>query len=359
MRLRPPTLMSLATDVIAVRGDDGLLHCTAFHVYYKLPSSDRSVVQWLLSRSAVQHLRGTIRDGDGSERGGDGAGSATTFARTLLSTIGVVPAQQPPPSNEQQQEQLEEEEQQLVEKVAEAIEEQGRVEEEEEEEQGHAAQEELQVERKGVEVYVNGVHAPSLAMVVDGKGQCAFATGTTQPAPTTLAGLPLRPGKNALAFKYDDDEHTVEVEASLWLWGAHDTLVVSDIDGTISASDVRGYIQSVHLNRYEHTHSGVCRLYSHLAEGHGARFLYLTSRPLSLLPASRAYIKGATQDGGHRLPDGPIICSPYSLVKVRFLGFQRSMSTAWEGNRACGSSFRSMDNPTNAPQSNRRCCTRS
>ena len=325
--------MSLATDVIAVRGDDGLLHCTAFHVYYKLPSSDRSVVQWLLSRSAVQQLRGTVRDGDGSEKGSDGvgAGSATTFARTLLSSIGVVPAQQPPRSDEQQQEQLEEEEEQLVEKVAEAIKEQGRV--EEEEEQGQAAQEEQVVERKGVEVYVNGAHAPSLAMVVDGKGQCAFAaTGTAQPAPSTLAGLSLRPGKNALAFKYDDT-HTVE--AALWLWGAHDTLVVSDIDGTISASDVRGYIQSVHLNRYEHTHSGVCRLYSHLVEGHGARFLYLTSRPLSLLPASRAYIKGATQDGGHRLPDGPIICSPYSLAKVRFWRFERSMSIAWDGDRAC------------------------
>lgn len=303
--------MSLATDVIAVRGEDGQLHCSAFHVYYKLPSSDRSVVQWLLSRSAVQQLRGTIRPDAAAEEAAGSDGAANTFARTLLSTIGVVPAQAPPRSaDEEEQAEQRQAEQQLVEEVAEAIAEQDRAAaasaEEEQEEQG---------ERKGVEVYVNGTHAPSLEMVVDAKGQCAFAaTGTAQPAPSAMAGLQLRPGQNDLLFKYDS---TMEVVASLWLWDAHDTVIVSDIDGTISASDVRGYINTVHLQRYEHTHSGVCRLYSHLAEAHGGRFLYLTSRPLSLLPATRAYIKGAVQDG-HRLPDGPIICSPYSMAKVLY-----------------------------------------
>jgi phosphatidate phosphatase LPIN len=128
-----------------------------------------------------------------------------------------------------------------------------------------------------------------------------------------LVGLPLKAGRNELEFRCGDN---ATVAASLWLWEAHTTLVISDIDGTISVSDVRGYINTVHLKRYEHTHAGVCRLYSHLAAAHDVRFLYLTSRPLSLLPATRAYLAGAVQDGGHRLPPGPIICSPYGLVKV-------------------------------------------
>lgn len=264
--------------MIAARSADGSIHVGAFQVYVKLPSSSASssVVQWLLTRPALQQL------------GITNSSSTDTAAVPSVEEAAAAP------------------EAGIEEEAAE----------------GQQQQQEPGPEDgpRTVDVLVNETLAPSLEMVADTKGQCAFtATGTAQPAPGALAGLPLRPGRNALEFKCGGGGGgaAVAVAASLWLWEAHHTLIVSDIDGTISVSDVRGYINTVHLNRYEHTHAGVCRLYSHLAEAHGVRFLYLTSRPLSLLPATRAYLDGAVQDpGGHRLPPGPVICSPYGLARV-------------------------------------------
>ena len=142
---------------------------------------------------------------------------------------------------------------------------------------------------------------------------------------------------------------------------------MSDVDGTVTKSDVRGVIDSVVTERYEYAHRGVCRFYSQLAlqhpseiagglgggggggqgQGQGAgrasgisggddggeenggegngedgsddeakgggaervnrgrgsggggrvRFLYLSSRPMSIVNSSRKYLRGLTQEG--------------------------------------------------------------
>ena len=109
----------------------------------------------------------------------------------------------------------------------------------------------------------------------------------------------------------------VSTKAKIHLWDAHDKVVVTDIDGTITKSDVIGYIDTVQLGKYDYTHQGICRLYSHLETNHQIRFVYLTSRPISLLDATRTYIEKCEQDG-HRLPVGPIFTSTDSLTRVLY-----------------------------------------
>jgi hypothetical protein len=109
----------------------------------------------------------------------------------------------------------------------------------------------------------------------------------------------------------------LRTRASLHHWHAHDRLVVSDIDGTITRSDVIGYIDTVQLRKYDYTHAGICRLYSHLASSHAVRFVYLTSRPISMLEPTRAYLEHCRQDG-HALPPGPIFTSTGTLSQVLY-----------------------------------------
>jgi phosphatidate phosphatase LPIN len=60
-------------------------------------------------------------------------------------------------------------------------------------------------------------------------------------------------------------------ESSLHLWSVNDDVVVSDIDGTITRSDVIGYIDTVQLGKYDYIHPGICQLYTHLHDQHKVR----------------------------------------------------------------------------------------
>eukprot|EP00804_Cyclotella_cryptica_P016506 CCRYP_004722-RA/>CCRYP_004722-RA protein AED:0.02 eAED:0.02 QI:106/1/1/1/0/0/2/1184/328 len=53
-------------------------------------------------------------------------------------------------------------------------------------------------------------------------------------------------------------------EAFLYLWSACDSVIVSDVDGTITKSDVRGVIDTVVQEKFAHIHSGVCKFFNEL-----------------------------------------------------------------------------------------------
>lgn len=95
-------------------------------------------------------------------------------------------------------------------------------------------------------------------------------------------------------------------------------LIIQFLAGTITKSDIRGYIDSVHLGNHEYTHQGIGRLFSHLHHAHHLRFVYLTSRPISLLEATRKYLANVYQEEGFRLPHGPVFTSMDSLTRVLY-----------------------------------------
>ena len=105
-------------------------------------------------------------------------------------------------------------------------------------------------------------------------------------------------------------------EANIFLWSVHDRIVISDIDGTVTKSDVRGVIDSIILKSNSYAHDGVCEFFSKIVneqqeengeeeetcdhdEDEGKRYsstkgqiriLYLSSRPISLISTTRTYL---------------------------------------------------------------------
>lgn len=117
-----------------------------------------------------------------------------------------------------------------------------------------------------------------------------------------LKTMHLQPGANAMAFTVNRATCT----ATLWYWKHDVPIVISDIDGTITKSDVLGHVLT-RVGR-DWTHQGVAKLYTEIA-ANGYNFLYLTSRSVGQADNTRAYLKGVVQDG-FRLPPGPVILSP-------------------------------------------------
>jgi len=119
-----------------------------------------------------------------------------------------------------------------------------------------------------------------------------------------LKSLNLNPGKNDVLFKISGiNKH---LEGTIYLWEETDKIIVSDVDGTITKSDVRGHIYT--LVGKDWTHSGIASLFSKIVKN-GYKIIYLTSRPLGQSTLTKKYLKQISQDS-YNLPDGPILHNP-------------------------------------------------
>ena len=117
-----------------------------------------------------------------------------------------------------------------------------------------------------------------------------------------LKGMNLKSGGNPMTFSVN----RATCSATLWYWKHDVPIVISDIDGTITKSDVLGHVLTS-IGR-DWTHQGVAKLYTEIS-ANGYNFLYLTSRSVGQADTTRGYIDGVVQDG-YKLPKGPIILSP-------------------------------------------------
>ncbi|KAJ3055774.1 hypothetical protein HK097_009344 [Rhizophlyctis rosea] len=127
-----------------------------------------------------------------------------------------------------------------------------------------------------------------------------------------LKFLKLKRGPNTITFSVKSGfQGTAICSAKMYLWGTDDKVVISDIDGTITKSDVFGHIFTM-VGR-DWTHSGIASLYTNIRKN-GYHIMYLTSRAIGQASATRDYLDGI-QQGGYQLPEGPIIMSPDRLLK--------------------------------------------
>lgn len=130
----------------------------------------------------------------------------------------------------------------------------------------------------------------------------------------------LKYGKNELIYKcYSRLTGEQSQQASIYLWNFNDKVVVSDVDGTITKSDVRG--QLLPIFGIDWTHEGVARLYS-LIVRNGYKIIYLSSRALSQVTSTKEYLDSISQQSnfyllfeidGWGIPQGPLIVNPGSL----------------------------------------------
>ena len=125
-----------------------------------------------------------------------------------------------------------------------------------------------------------------------------------------LAGLPLKEGPNEVSLSVVTRyQGTCSVDCTLYLWNYYDKIVISDIDGTITKSDVFGQIFPI-LGK-DWSQKGVTDLYSKI-EANGYRFIYLSARAIGQSNPTRALLQKIKQRN-ISLPDGPLLLAPLSL----------------------------------------------
>lgn len=119
---------------------------------------------------------------------------------------------------------------------------------------------------------------------------------------------------NQILQRYDYQEvNTIEFsdgeltsEGYLFCYNFKDKIVVSDIDGTITKSDIRGHLYTSMDKDY--THVGTAELFKKI-ENNGYKFIYLSARPVTMAKKTRRYISRINQNG-FKMPVSPVITSP-------------------------------------------------
>ncbi|KAI4903522.1 hypothetical protein NFI96_027566 [Prochilodus magdalenae] len=128
-----------------------------------------------------------------------------------------------------------------------------------------------------------------------------------------IARLKLKEGPNDVTFSITTQyQGTCRCDGTIYLWNWDDKVIISDIDGTITKSDVFGQILP-QLGK-DWTHQGIAKLYHSVAEN-GYKFLYCSARAIGMADMTRGYLQWVN-DGGTILPRGPLMLSPSSLFSA-------------------------------------------
>ena len=105
---------------------------------------------------------------------------------------------------------------------------------------------------------------------------------------------------------------TTRCKCHIYLWRYDDKVVISDIDGTITKSDVLGHI--LPIVGQDWAQSGVAQLFTKI-KNNGYRILYLSARAIGQARITRDYLRSVKQ-GDLSLPDGPLLLNPTSLLSA-------------------------------------------
>ncbi|XP_024388319.1 phosphatidate phosphatase PAH1 isoform X2 [Physcomitrium patens] len=130
------------------------------------------------------------------------------------------------------------------------------------------------------------------------------------PTSQMLAEMNLKEGSNRITFTFLTRVlGSQQVDARIYLWKWNTRVVISDVDGTITKSDVLGQVMP--LVGRDWTQSGVTRLFSAIKEN-GYEVMFLSARAISQAYLTRQFLLNLKQDG-EALPDGPVVISPDGL----------------------------------------------
>lgn len=128
-----------------------------------------------------------------------------------------------------------------------------------------------------------------------------------------IEALNLRNGTNEVEFSVTTAyQGTSRCTCYIFLWRYNDKIVISDVDGTITKSDVLGHLMP--LVGRDWAQLGVAELYSKIEEN-GYKILYLSARAIGQSRTTREYLRSIRQ-GDVNLPDGPLLLNPTSLLSA-------------------------------------------
>ncbi|XP_044020662.1 phosphatidate phosphatase LPIN1 isoform X3 [Aphidius gifuensis] len=128
-----------------------------------------------------------------------------------------------------------------------------------------------------------------------------------------IASLNLKEGPNEVVFSVTTAyQGTSRCKCHIYKWRWDDKIVISDIDGTITKSDVLGHILPIVGKDW--AQSGVAQLFTKI-KNNGYRLLYLSARAIGQARVTREYLKSIKQDD-LSLPEGPLLLNPTSLISA-------------------------------------------
>ena len=178
-------------------------------------------------------------------------------------------------------------------------------------------------EDKVVTIIVNGqVLVTNDALVLDDSGKATFASrdDSIYIESQEWKDANLNPGLNPGEFRVE--KFDVVIKFNVFLYNQSDKLVITDIDGTITQSDLKGHI----LPRFglDADHERVVEMF-HMIGQNGYKIVYLTARSiaqgnrpnrlLTLIQGTREYLFQTLQDqDGYSLPMGPVFLSPRTFI---------------------------------------------
>ncbi len=115
---------------------------------------------------------------------------------------------------------------------------------------------------------------------VAGSNSAAKVCYTKSLTPTLdqLEKLNLRSGVNDISFTVESKfQGKQTIMGKIFLWDYNKRIIISDVDGTITKSDMLGHVLP-RLGR-DWSHQGVAKLFTFISQNN-YEFLYLTSRPI-------------------------------------------------------------------------------
>ncbi|XP_015186582.1 PREDICTED: phosphatidate phosphatase LPIN3 isoform X2 [Polistes dominula] len=128
-----------------------------------------------------------------------------------------------------------------------------------------------------------------------------------------IASLNLKEGPNEVVFSVTTAyQGTTRCKCHIYRWRWDDKIVISDIDGTITKSDVLGHILPIVGKDW--AQSGVAQLFTKI-KNNGYKLLYLSARAIGQAKVTREYLKSIRQ-GDLSLPEGPLLLNPTSLISA-------------------------------------------
>jgi phosphatidate phosphatase LPIN len=148
-----------------------------------------------------------------------------------------------------------------------------------------------------IKVYVNENYIP-IQVKLTKEGDIYFPNSDSNdkftPSAETIKLFNLNSGKNKIEFElfttFFYSSNTMS--ASIYLWDSSNKIVISDIDGTITRSDVLGVI--LPTIGIDWTQKNIVKLYRDI-ERNGYKIIYLTSRAIGESLLTRNYLQSLSQ----------------------------------------------------------------
>lgn len=127
------------------------------------------------------------------------------------------------------------------------------------------------------------------------------------PSSNQLKALDLAPGQNEIRFVCQTTPSGVQTLSSyIYLWHYSSKIIITDVDGTITKSDILG--QVLPFFGRDWSHPGVTALFRNIYNN-GYKIVYLTARAIGQSAMTKNYLTNLTQNQ-KSLPPGPLLMSP-------------------------------------------------